>query len=337
MLRLLIGLLVVSAGLGVVWSMQGPDEAQPLPDSPVATIPSLQTAPPNGPDSPAQSADPSTQAPVPSVDERQVSEQARRQQDLAYWRERLNGFRDSPGNLQQFFKELLDQCGHEPDLCQALLEDRLEGYPDAAFADRLRAILAQQYGYEGEMQGLVMSTRLPPQSRYQQLDALRVQHFGEAATEMLFGQERAWATYQFGYESLLEQAAYLSPEQRQQRLDQLRRDAWGDYGEALASQEGVYGRYHRAQELLLTGVTDPAEREAISQALREQYFDPDQAELVAKREQAREQQAQQQLDYDTAKAALAEDMAALKGSMAEADWQQLYQQRLTELRRQVFE
>lgn len=336
MVRWLIGLLVVSAGLAAVWTTWGSaaddSVAEPQAASALSTQPDAK--PMAGVGLPAAIAQ--AQASSPSVDERQASEQARREQELAYWHDRLDGYRENPGNLQQFFNELLAQCGHEPDLCQALLEDRLDGYPDAAFADQLRQILAQQYGYEGEMQGLVMSTALPPQNRYQQLDALRVQHFGEAATEMLYGQERAWASYQFGYENLMEQAAYLSQDQRLQRLQQLRQDAWGDYGEALAEQEGRYGRYRKEQALLLAGVTDAAERDAISQALREKYFDPEQAELVAERERAREQQAQQQQDYDTAKQALAEDMANLKSTMTDSAWQQLYQQRLTELRQQVF-
>ncbi|SFM00155.1 lipase secretion chaperone [Marinobacter zhejiangensis] len=333
---LLTGLLAVVAGLAVVWAVMGRD-ADPQP--PVAATESRLASP--SPDAATPAAVAATGGPVVSAangdDEREASQQARRAQDQAYWAERLQGYQDHGGNLQQFFRELLAQCGGEPDLCEALLDDRLEGYPDAGFAAQLRTILQQQFQYQAQMQSLTMPTSQPPEQRYQQLDALRVQHFGDAATELLYGQERAWASYQFGYGELLEQAPYLTAEQRLQRLEQLRSDRWGGYGEALADQEGVYGRYRRERELLQAGVTDAKEREAISEALRSQYFDDEQSALIGERERVREEQAQQQQDYATAKQAFDDEMTALRGSMADAQWQQLYQQRLSELRRRFFD
>lgn len=334
MRRLLIGLLAGTTGLALV--SLATDAPEPVAEV-AAAEPAGRVAADPAPALPAGRSALPAPASRAGADEQLASARLRHEQDQAYWHQRLRGYQDSGGNLQQFFSELLSQCGREPDLCQALLEDRLAGYPDAAFASQLRTMLQQHYGYEAAMQAVRMNTGLPPQSRYQQLDAMRVQHFGEAATELLFGQERAWADYQFRYGELLDQAPSLSTDQRLQSLAQLRSEAWGAYDSALASEEGRYGRYRRERELLLVGITDADERERIDQALLAQYFDADEASRIAGREQARQQQEQQQRQYDSARQALDQDMAALRASLPPAQWQQLYQQRLGELRQQLFQ
>ena len=290
---------------------------------------------------PVQAAGAATAGPGSAVqpavtDEATDSAQARADAQQAYWRQRLEAYRDEGGNLQQFFSELLGQCGREPELCQALLEDRLAGFPDDNFAARLRNLLAEQFRYERAMASTVMSADLPPATRYQQINALRVEHFGEADTELLYGQERAWADYQFRYEQLLAEAPYLSGDQRLQALDDLRQQSWGDYAEPLAQQQGAYGQYQRELELLQAGVTDAGERQAIAQALRTRYFGAERAGQMARRDAVVAEQQQQRQSYQQAKAALAAEMAARRSSMSEAAWQHSYQQRLQRLREEVF-
>ncbi|UDL05372.1 lipase chaperone [Marinobacter sp. CA1] len=327
----------VCAGLGLGWwALSG---AEPAVADAVATA--APVTPGAAAVVPAQTAPAVAAAEQPVVarsgeDEAAASQRLRRQQDQAYWHQRLDGYRQPGGNLQQFFAELLAQCGGEPDLCQALLEQRLAEYPNQAFADRLRRILARQPAYQQTMQSLVMSTEVPAQTRYQRIDALREQHFGAQDAELLYGQERAWADYQFGFQTLLAEAPYLSPAQRLQQLQALRQRSWQDYPQALAQREGDQARYRRERDLLLAGVDDPDQRQALVAGLREQHFGAERARRMAARDHQLAQQQAQQQHYQQAREALTREMTALRGQMSDSVWQQQYQQRLQQLREEAF-
>lgn len=240
------------------------------------------------------------------------------------------------GNLQQWVNELVQRCGAQKDACQTLLEQELEGYPDADFADRLRALLPRYLGYERAMSALVMSRDLSPRTRYQRVDALRTEHLGEADAELMFGQERAWADYRFGYEALLAKASSLSTGERLQALDRLRRQSWQDHYEALSDLEGRHGAYRREKEMLLLGVTDSRQREALADELRTRHFGEQEADIVGLREEELSLQQQQREGYQQARAELEQSMSARRNLMSEEAWQQQYQEQLRQLRRRWF-
>lgn len=339
--RILLGVATASAvaAFGVYWF--GP-EAGPVDasaDSRAETpSPTAQTARTDNAGLKTVAAS-SLMATVPStgMSEAEHNRKMRDQDYRDYWHERIDHFRDQGGNVQQFFAQLNAQCGGEPDLCLALLNDRLAGYPDAALVQQLRAILEKMHAYEAAMAATVMSSAQSPQERYQTIDALRVNFFGEASAELLYGQERAWADYQFGYEHLLEQAApNMAPGQRLAELDNLKRDAWGEYYEPLSQQENASARYQQEKQLLLIGVTDQAQQQAIAESLRQKHFDEERARLVAEQEARSAEQQAQRATYAQAKQALQREMNALQSSMPEGDWQRLYQSRLEALRREVW-
>jgi hypothetical protein len=239
--------------------------------------------------------------------------------------------------FSSFFAQLLAQCGSEQDLCEALLNDRLAGYPDTALADRLRAVLQKMPAYEAAMKATVLSSEQSPEARYQTIDTMRVNFFGEASAEMLYGQERAWAEYQFGYERLIEQAApSMAPAQRLAELDNLKRNAWGPYYEPLSEQENASARYRQEKQLLLIGVSDSAQQEAITAALRQKYFDADLAHQIAEQETRSAEQKVQRATYAEARQVLQNEMQALQGRMPDSEWQSLYQTRLKQLRKKLW-
>ncbi|MDC0661275.1 lipase secretion chaperone [Marinobacter sp. SS21] len=248
----------------------------------------------------------------------------------------LQQLQTAGGNLQQWFNELRQRCGAEVVACHALLGQELEGYPDADFVDQLRALLPRYLGYEQAMSALVMSGELPPGDRYQRIDDLRVELLGEAGAELLFGQERAWAAYQFGYEALLNQASAMTPAARLQALERLRRQSWQGHFEALASLEGAHGGYRRDKELLLRDVTDHDQRAAMTAELRVKHYGEEEARVIALREEEISLQQQQREGYRQARIELQQSLNARRSTMDEAAWQRLYQESLQQLRRQWF-
>lgn len=274
---------------------------------------------------------------VAGTPEAEHNRQARLEEYREYWHDRIQRYSEEGGNFQQFFAQLQAQCGAEPDLCMALLNDSLAGYPNAALVQQLQAILEKMPAYEAAMEATVMSSAQSPQERYQTIDTLRVNVFGEASAELLYGQERAWADYQFGYEDLVEQAApHMAPTQRLAELDDLKREAWGEYYEPLSKQENASARYQQEKQLLLIGVTDQAQQQAIAESLRQKHFGEERARQVAEQEARAAEQQAQRATYAQAKQALQREINALQSSMSDGDWKRLYQSRLEQLRQEVW-
>lgn len=244
------------------------------------------------------------------------------------------------GNMQAFFEALRELCadeGLDHAQCSELLEEALAGHPDPAYAAMLKRIMERLPDYEAAMQRTVMSMETPPEQRYAVLDAQRRQLLGEAEAELMYGQEKALAQYRFAYGDLMEGgAASLSPEQRLQQLEQLQQEHFGEYEQALQQARGPHAAYEQERALLLAGVDDPQQRETITRQLREKHFDD---ETVAKMEARDEQVARQQATLEAYRADVAEldaEMAPLKETLTEDQWQNQYQQALRELRLKHF-
>ncbi|MCH8498888.1 MAG: lipase chaperone [Marinobacter sp.] len=269
-------------------------------------------------------------------DETSMSQWERDQIDRLMWHERLDQYRNPGGNLQQFFQVLRSQCNQDRALCSMLLDDMLTDYPDAAFANQLQQILENLWVYDQAVEALVMSTDITPESRYHRVDELRRAHLGDQATELLFGQERAWARYQFGFEHLLTEAPNLTQQQRLAALDRLQQQRWGPYQQPLAEQQTAYGRYERELMLSLAGVSDAAERAALTAQIRARHFDPETATWMAQRDGAVEAQQSQRETYQAAVQALRQEMEQQRDAWPADVWEQRYQQRLTQLRQDIF-
>jgi hypothetical protein len=273
----------------------------------------------------------------PSSDEVSASAQQRRQARLATMQELLTAAQAQPGNLQATLSALRQQCLPD-EYCAALIDQALADFPDADFARLVANAIARLPLYESAMQTTTMSMTTPPRQRYATIHALREQTLGVEETAALFGQEAAWAEYQFSFAELSGSAALatMSTEQRLAALDALRQDTQGDYQQALSAVEGARGRYERELTLLSAGITDPAAIAEIRQQLRLSHFGAEQAAVMERRDQEVAQQQQNVVDYQEALQQLNTELAPLKEGLQESEWQQLYQQRLTELRLQHF-
>jgi hypothetical protein len=272
-----------------------------------------------------------------SMDEAAMSAEDRRRLTVEAMRDLLQSARQQPGNLMQTLKALRDRCGDAED-CQRLIEEALDALNDPDFASLVSNAMARLPLYESAMQATVMSMETPPRERYAAIHALRQELLGSAETDALFGQEAAWAEYQFRTGELLSDPSLssLSADQRLAVLEQLRNESLGEYREALAAIEGSHGRYERELAVLTEGLQDATEIARITQQLRVTHFGVDAASQMAERDEVVREQHSVLASYRDAVDALDANMAPLKSQMDEASWQQLYEQRLTEIRLQYF-
>lgn len=268
------------------------------------------------------------------------SEEAQtRQQQLQQWlQQHLTDFKKQSGNLDAFLQAWTAQCKNEqqPKQCDALLRAALATHTDQTFANQMLRLLNSLPAYEQAMQSVVMSTATDPRQRYAQIWQLREQMLGREGALLAFGQEKAFAEYQFQFAELKARAANLSTEQRLAELNQLQQQTLGRYGDSVRQAEGSAGDYEKALQLMLVGVTDPAAQAQITQQLRQQYFSPELAAQMAQRDQQVTEQKQQVDLYQTELAALKQQMAASQSSLPASAWQQQYEQRLTTLRLKHF-
>ena len=271
----------------------------------------------------------------PSADEAASSVLARRTARLEAMQSLLTAAQQQPGNLAMTLQQLRQHCLPD-EHCDALIRAALASYPNADFAALAEQALARLPLYESAMREVVMSTSTPPRERYDTIHALREQTLGREVTQALFGQEAAWAEYQFRYGDLMAAADALPAADRIAALNALRDSSFGDYAEALQQVEGIDGRYQRELALLLAGIDDASTRAQITRDLRQHYYPADVVAQLEQRDRQQQLNDQRVLDYQQAVAALQQDMAAVRDTLSDQAWQQQYEQALSQLRVQYF-
>lgn len=265
----------------------------------------------------------------------QAEEVQMRQQDLQKWlQQHLTDFKQKSGNLTAFLQAWSTQCQAEN--CETLLRAALANHTDQAFANQMLRLLNSLPAYEKAMQSMIMSTATDPRQRYAKIWQLREQMLGQDGALLAFGQEKAFAEYQFQFADLKAQAVNLSAEQRLAAFKQLQQQTLGRDAEAIRQAEGSSGDYEKALQLLLIGVTDSAEQAQVTQQLRQQYFSPAVVDQMAQRDQQVATQQAQVTDYQTELATLKQEMAASQSRLSASAWQQQYEQRLSALRLKHF-
>lgn len=243
------------------------------------------------------------------------------------------------GNLQKFFGDLRQLCRNrelDHQACTKLLEKALADHPDSDFAALLKRIMGKLPAYRDTMESTVMSGDRSSRERYEKLRKQRRELLGTEETRALYAQEQALAEYRFAYGELKERAEQMSPEQRLQRLEELRSEHFDEYKEELSEIEGDHGAYRHERELLLAGVEDPGKRERITAELRERHFDDETIQRMEERDAQREQQNRRIQRFREAEAELEKQLAQERKNMPEDQWRERYQQEMERLRREFF-
>ncbi|MFP5383018.1 MAG: lipase secretion chaperone [Gammaproteobacteria bacterium] len=270
-----------------------------------------------------------------AADEAGMSEQERHAARVSELAGQLAALQRSPGNLQAFLQALHRRCDSEAS-CAALLDEVLAQHPDRDFADLVARTVAKLPFYEREMQSLVMSMETPPRERYARVHELRERTLGAEEAALAFGQERAWAEYQFAFGDLQSRAAGMTAQQRLEALNALRGQSFGSHAEALRAVEGPAGAYEREVALLLVGVEDAAQRALLTEQARRRHFDADTVVQMAARDTQLASQQKQVGDFKADAARLRHDLEPLRATMNPAAWDALHEQRMTELRLRHF-
>ena len=270
----------------------------------------------------------------PQIDEFLLGLDDRKHAMLQSLRDRLRQAQQNPGNLQAFFNALAQHC--KGAACSTLLAEILSEYPDKSFAELVTNIHTRMPYYESAMHATLMSMETPAQTRFQQIQELRIQTLGHAETEAMFGQEAAWADYQFRYAELMQRAAALSPDERLDALDSLRDSSFGDYQERLRQIEGAQGAYERELALLLVDIEDDRDRAEVTHRLRVAHFGDTQAEILAHRDARAQQQEARATDYRSSLESLKKELAPLQKQLPADEWTLLYEDRLEQLRLEYF-
>lgn len=324
--RKVLGMTAAVAAVVILVIAAGWRASAPLPATQVSESGSFHTVAMSGE---ALSGD------MNAVDEAGMSEQERHAARVSALVTQLGEFQRTPGNLQAFLQALHRQCD-SVDACEALLTEVLAQHPDRDFADRVARVVAKLPFYEREMQSLVMSTETSPRERYERVHALRERTLGAEETALAFGQERAWAEYQFAYGDLQARAAGMTPQQRLAALNELRSQAFGSYAPVLRDVEGAAGAYEREVALLLVGVEDAARRAQITEQARRRHFDADTVVQLAARDSQLAEQQKQVGDFQADAARLRQELEPLRAGMDPAAWNALQETRMTELRLRHF-
>ena len=230
------------------------------------------------------------------------------------------------GNAQRWLENIWRECNNAGATQCAELQAALAEFLSSEEQQWLQTALDNFTDYHREMSELTLSTDWTPRQRYETIQQVRQQHFGEQS-KTLFGREDAFAHYQFQYDYLRSvEAQHLSAEQRLQALAQLQQGLQlGDDRNDLLGPDALY-----RQAVSLLQDLPPQQQEQWRQRLREQYFG-EQAADVAVYEERREQQQLQQQTYQQELQALQQRWQKNGGLNSPG-----YQQELQALRQRVF-
>ncbi len=319
--KILLPLAVVSAVLWWTESWHAP-AAQPTPQTstvaPAATVTDQSAATAQAPLQPA-----------PAVTELEQSAAERRhdyyKRQAASYRSLLN---QRPGNLQQWLDQLWQLC---KELVQPACQQELHGLSSqlsAAEMTELKQLLADYGRYQQQMAALQLSTDLTLQARLTEIRQLRQDIFAEL-TEILFGREHQFASYQSAFNDLQSNAGQLTIPDRLAQLSHLQQQL-GETDQSLIGPDLLY-----QQAVTLLQDLPAAERQQWQQQLREQFFG-EQAAGIAAFEQQQQQLAMQRLSYQQELATLEGLYAELKSQLTAEQWQTQYSKALTELRLRHF-
>ena len=313
LIALVLSLMVIGV---VIWL--GPSPSYATSDQAQASSPPLENA--------EQSAD--LQAKLAQANNDESKMQQQQQQESI--QQLIQHFQKKPGNIVQLLAQIQQHC---PDTnCQGLLKQVLAEYPDREFAQTLEKLIERLPLYEKEMQAKTMSMQMSPRQRYDEIWNLRVQTLGLKETELGFAEEREFAQYQFAYGELLNRAPQMSLQQRLNELAKIQQQ----FKNPSQNIDGQSGSYEKALKLALIGVTDPVQKQQITQQILNNHFSGQEAAQLAEREQQVAQQQQQVASYQSELATLNQEMNQQKQNLPEHTWQQQYQLRLEQLRQKHF-
>ena len=150
----------------------------------------------------------------------------------------------------------------------------------------LESIMVKYLEYEKLMSTVDLSSK-SPQDRYNLMKQKRRDVFGEEDTKLIFGLQETKVSYQKTYTNFLNETKGLSGAERIKKYEEMRKEAYGDYYEAVAEREPKYTKYTVELDLRSEEMEKMKAEGRIEEvtAMREKYFGKAGAERMAKVDQ----------------------------------------------------
>lgn len=325
-----IAVSLIALGLIILLNKEGepaPEVAQlkssDLADTPTSSSPlSSQPAPQNHP--------------PPSMSEKLASESERYKitQDEAL--ALLSQSELQPGDLKRTLERIKGLCRRISD-CDQFIADVLEAYPNREYAELAKNALERWPSYDEGMGNIILSTSQSAREKFETIQQVRRETLGEQESDLLFGQEEAWANLKITTAEFSEnEAPYLDAQARLARLNEIREHTLGNYSEAISQQESTHDQYNLEFLVLQAGLDNQEQIDALQQSLRIKHFGEEKTLQMEARDDQIEQQQQQVKDYWELVAEMETELEPLKNQLPENQWKQLHQRRLSEIRLSVF-
>ncbi|MCB1175309.1 MAG: hypothetical protein KDK39_17165 [Leptospiraceae bacterium] len=139
---------------------------------------------------------------------------------------------------------------------------------------KLANLLVQYLKYEEEMTRLNLSNDLTLEERYAAIREKRREFFGDETAQLIFGLEESKHDLGRSVEEFKKDTANLSGDARMAAYEKLRREALGDYYDAVVAREPGFDKYNMELELRShdLGKLDGAEKESATRDIRVKYF-----------------------------------------------------------------
>lgn len=186
----------------------------------------------------------------------------------------------------------------EPDQCNLRIRVFLEEHFPEPGGSKLSQLFARYLKYETFMRNNQPPEGLSPTEQYAWIKEQRRKIFGDNGAQLIFGYEESRVDFQSVYSDFLKETEGMSGDQRIAKFQELRKEHFGDYYDALVEKEPAFNRFEIEMELRqdeLTSLPDEQQSGQIRE-IREQYFGKDGADRMAEvdRQIALEQQREKQ-------------------------------------------
>lgn len=191
-----------------------------------------------------------------------------------------------------------------------------ENFPPPG-GSKLSQLFARYLKYESFMRENKPPEGLSPTEQYAWIKEQRRKIFGDAAAGLIFGYQEAKVDFQPEFAGFLEETKDMPGDERLKKFEEMRKDHFGNYYDALIEQEPSYNRFEIEMTLRENDFSEMPEDAKSSEirSIREEYFGKDGAERMAEVDKQIALEAKREEDYNKAKT----ELLAAKSNLSEAE------------------
>lgn len=141
--------------------------------------------------------------------------------------------------------------------------------------EKIVDIFMKYLKYEEVISEYAMPGSAGPQERYKMIMDKRREIFGEEDAKLVFGLEESKYDYSEKIKSFVKDTAMMSGDQRMQKYEEMRREVFGDYYDAMIAREPAFTKFNtelKLRENDFNVISDENVRQEALKDLRVKYF-----------------------------------------------------------------